>query len=71
MTEQSEPLNSREKPCVICGSTEYSWGSLVGPKVDDKNFVYFREQGSTWEDGDQPTFVRHCKRCNNIQIFAD
>ena len=64
-----EPLSSRDRNCPICGAKDYKWGGLRVGKDKPGSFVYFRPDGSIWEDGDVPIYVRCCVICGNIQMF--
>lgn len=60
----------REKPCTVCGNVEFAWGNLsMGQINGNRNKVYFREFGMTYDDGDMPIHVRRCRICNNILMF--
>jgi hypothetical protein len=72
MSESSEPrryLNSKDNPCPVCGSEDFSWGMPIAGKEAPGEFTYFRPDGSTWEDGDIPLCSRLCNRCGNVLFF--
>ena len=67
-----KPKNNRDNPCVVCNNSEFSWGKLsVGETLKEERLtVFFRLEGSKFEDGDIPTYVRYCEICGNILLFA-
>ena len=71
---QAKPDNrpSAEKnPCPICGKTDYSWGSAITSNDPPDHYLYFRPQGTTYEDGDLVLYARKCNRCGNVQFFYE
>jgi hypothetical protein len=74
MTNENDfkPKNPRDKPCYLCGKSEFSWGRLSVGETDDENRsrVFFRPMDATFEDGDYAIYVRHCEICGNILMFT-
>ncbi len=60
-----------DKPCDICGNSAFEWGTLItrGVKTPEHT-LYFRLEGSTFEDGDFGIEARRCKTCGNIKMFG-
>jgi ribosomal protein S27AE len=67
-----EPINRdpREKPCPICGQSDFSWGTTITRYAPPDEYLYFRPEGSTHEDGDISLYARMCNRCGNVQVFS-
>lgn len=59
LTPLQEKINQR--PCPICGGTEYEWGYLNHAWYQ-KNKVGFSHK---------VIMVRRCLRCENLQHFVD
>jgi hypothetical protein len=63
------PQYPRESPCSVCGANEFQWGGVT---LDETNRgIYFRLEGTTYEDGDAPVMARRCTHCGNMLLFAD
>lgn len=74
MIESSGPrrnLDPKENPCPVCGSQDFSWGEPRAGREAPGEFVYYRPDGSTWEDGDFPLYSRLCNRCGNVLFFVN
>lgn len=70
--------NSTEKPCNICGNSDFfssdlSWGTALAGNVKDDNKlrVFYRPDGATVEDGDIVISARRCDVFGNIVFFAE
>lgn len=69
---EKERTNHREKPCALCGSSEFTWGNLfIRTSDNQKRKVTFREFGMSYEDRDIPVLVRRCLVCNNVLTFLN
>jgi hypothetical protein len=62
MTENTEPQypTLSEKPCLICGNADFTWGIPLAGSNETNTYIYFRPSGSKWEDGDIPLAARLC-----------
>ncbi len=67
MVEESETYDSA---CVICGRTDYTWGSLCGA---DGAKVGFLPDGTVLTTGStgEAVRVRQCGGCGNLQCFTE
>lgn len=68
----SQGLNSRENPCPVCGSTDFTWGMpLASKSVGEiaKVFIYFQYK-IDGENGEVPLEARSCKQCGNTLLFT-
>ena len=64
-------LNPRENPCHICGNSDYIWGEPITSNNEPDRYLFFREFGTTREDGDRGLYARMCKVCGNVQFFYE
>ena len=72
MADETKPknLNPKDNPCDVCGNSSFEWGKPIAGKAEPGEPIYFRPDGSSWEDGDIPLYVRECKICGNIKLFT-
>jgi hypothetical protein len=70
-SEKPLPLNPRDRPCVICGKSDYEWGQVVVGRESPREWTYFWPDGITLEDVDFGIIARRCTSCGNIQLFTD
>lgn len=72
MSEKPKQLQvPQQKPCYLCGHSEFEWGKLIVGKSDPIPFTYFRPYSSSWEDGDIPLYARRCLICQNVLVFTN
>lgn len=69
-SDSPQKLNPRDRACPICHREDYKWGTPLVGKNPPGDRVFFRPDGSTWEDGDIPLVARNCLICGNIQFFT-
>ena len=74
--------NAREKPCIHCGETDYTWANVTyfGHNHKEGNVQlregnpYPRPKGETqtgWEAFlREPLLARKCNACGNVQLFT-
>jgi hypothetical protein len=59
--------NYYHSPCLICGSSAFSWGALSAQ--GDNLYFYDRSQGGMFIRGEE-TRTRRCNVCGNVLIFT-
>ncbi len=63
--DQSLESTTMDRPCPVCGGTEFEWGRLGGQ-------TYYVPGQSMWRwRGYQYIRIRRCLQCNNLLQFAD
>ena len=68
-SSKSQGLDSRENPCPVCGSSDFTWGIPVANQNVPTTFLYFRYSLENGEDTEAPVHARRCNQCGNILIF--
>lgn len=70
---ESKHQNPREKPCDVCGNSEFLWGTVLnaGHQNPEGTKLFFRPFASSFEDGDYVIMTRYCEVCGNVKFFAD
>ena len=66
---KKEIYSSKEKPCDLCGNSEFTWGKTIAGKNEPVSPIFFREYGLSWEDGDIPLMARACNICGSVRLF--
>lgn len=66
-TERPRPKAEYWNPdlCPVCGHNDFTWGKLSSSSSP----TYFNPEGMF--SGSRKMDARHCKRCGNVQLFAE
>ena len=70
---ESQNLISAEKPCPMCGSSDFTWGVPQIKHGEDSPlrlfFAYGEEIGHKY--GGEGLEARRCNQCGNVLFFAN
>jgi len=53
--------------CPTCGNNDFTWGNIFDGDIQK---IYFRKEGGFLGTG-KLIKARQCKRCGNVQLFAE
>ncbi len=79
----SSPVDEsiRERPCIHCGGTNYTWANVTYYRGDMEGNIQLRENnpdpppralmGAVWSAFlREPLLARKCDKCGNVQLFT-
>lgn len=67
--KDKKTLNSKDNPCPVCNSQNFTWGIPVANQTQPTTYLYFRYSIENGEDAEAPLIARRCNRCGNVLIF--